>query len=154
METVQQSISLNTSKTGAWEALADFGNAHKYFKGIVNSYLTSEAEAGVGTVRHCDLPTMMGMKQYIDEEITDWKDGEEFTYIVTNTAAPIKNGVATWRVSGDGRQSTIFVDIKYQPKGILGLMMKRMLRKEFNRQIAVGLQDIKNLLEARQIAAV
>ena len=88
METVKQSISLNTSKHDAWAALADFGNAHKYFKGIVNSYLTSDVEVGVGVIRHCDLPSMMGMKQFIDEEITDWKEGEEFTYVVTSTAAP------------------------------------------------------------------
>ena len=70
METVKQSIVLNTSKHQAWQVLADFGNAHKYFKGIVNSYLTSETESGIGTIRHCDLPSMMGMKQFIDEEIS------------------------------------------------------------------------------------
>ncbi len=153
METVKQSIALNTSKHEAWRVLADFGNADKYFKGIVNSYLTSETKTGIGTIRHCDLPSMMGMKQFIDEEITDWKDGEEFTYVVTKTAAPIKNGTATWRVRGDGRQSTIFVDIRYQPKGLMGYMMKSKLNKEFNKQIATGLQDIKDLLEVQQQSA-
>lgn len=150
METVKHSILINTSINDAWAAVADFGNAHKYFKGIVNSYLTSEAATGVGTVRHCDLPSMMGMKQFIDEEITDWKEGEEFTYVVTKTAAPIRDGIATWRVSGDAKQSTIHVDIRYQPKGIMGFILKGKLRKEFNKQIAAGLEDIKALLEARE----
>ena len=150
METVEQSVTLNASRQEAWAVLADFGNPHKYFNGIIDAYLTSKIETGVGTVRHCELPKMMGMKQYIDEEITDWRDGEGFTYIVTETAAPIKDGVATWRVSGDGNQATISVHIKYRPKGILGRVMKSMLNKEFNKQIAVGLKDIKRLLENQQ----
>ncbi|OUR79162.1 hypothetical protein A9Q83_04800 [Alphaproteobacteria bacterium 46_93_T64] len=154
MDTVIQSVTLNTSKEEAWKVLADFGNAHKYFKGIQNAYLMTEQQSGVGTIRHCDLPSMMGMKQFIDEEITDWVEGEEFTYIVTNTAAPIKDGIARWRVEGDALHATIHVDIRYQAKGLMGHMMRSMLRKEFNKQIAVGLNDIKELLESRgKIAA-
>jgi len=154
METVIQSVTLNTSKKEAWKVLADFGNAHKYFNGIENAYLMTDQQTGVGTVRHCDLPSMMGMKQYIDEEITDWVEGEEFTYVVTNTAAPIKDGIAKWRVEGDETQSTIHVDIRYQPKGLMGLMMRGKLQKEFNKQIQAGLNDIKVLLEnAGKLAA-
>ena len=150
METVIQSVTLNTSKKEAWKVLADFGNAHKYFEGIENAYLMTEQQTGVGTIRHCDLPSMMGMKQFIDEEITDWLEGEEFTYIVTNTAAPIKDGIARWRVEGDDIQSTIHVDIRYQPKGLLGYLMKGKLQTEFNKQIQAGLNDIKILLESRR----
>lgn len=150
MDSVIQSVELNVSKSEAWGALADFGNAHKYFKSIKNAYLMSTIEQGVGTVRHCDLPSMMGMKQFIDEEITEWTEGQGFTYIVTATAAPIKEGIATWQVSGDDQHSTIHVDIKYKPKGIMGFMMQGMLRKEFNKQIQVGLDDIKQLLEQKK----
>lgn len=153
MQTVNQIISLNVSKQEAWAVLADFGNAHKYFNGITNSHLIGKVKTGVGTTRHCDLPPMMGMKQYIDEEITDWQEGQEFTYIVTNTAAPIKNGLAKWCVDGDENKSTISVDITYQPKGIMGFLMKRMLQTEFNKQILAGLQDIKLMLEAKQKVA-
>ncbi|MBL4900729.1 MAG: SRPBCC family protein [Colwellia sp.] len=150
MKNVHQMIYLNTSKQEAWNVLADFGNAHKYFDGIIHSHLTGEASTGVGTSRHCELPPMMGMKQYIDEEITDWQEGNEFTYIVTNTAAPIKNGIARWSVEGDEQKSTILVEITYQPKGIIGFFMQKMLQTEFNKQIMAGLNDIKRKLEAKQ----
>ncbi len=154
METIDQAINLNVSKQEAWEVLADFGNAHKYFNGIVDAYLTSETKTGVGTIRHCDLPKMMGMKQYIDEEITHWQEGECFTYIVTKTAAPIKNGIATWTVKGDDNNATITVHIEFEPKGLMGLLMKNKLQTEFNKQIAGGLNDIKVLLEkGRKLAA-
>lgn len=153
METVDQTISLNASKQEAWVLLADFGNAHKYFNGITDSHLVGDIQTGVGTVRHCDLPSMMGMKQYIDEEITEWKEGEEFTYIVTKTAAPIKNGIAVWKVSGNEKTSKIKVVITYQPKGIMGFLMQAMLRKEFNRQIAEGLEDIRKMFEAKKASA-
>ena len=130
--------------------LADFGNPHKYFKGIVDARLTSGVSQGVGTSRHCDLQSMMGMKQFIDEEIIDWKEGEEFTYIVTKTAAPIKNGIAIWQVTGDRQQSEINVNIRYEPAGIMGQLMKGKLKKEFNKQIQVGLMDIKQLFETRR----
>jgi len=147
METVNHSISLSVSKQVAWDALADFGNPHRYFKGIVDAHLMTDVMSGVGMIRHCDLPKMMGMRQYIDEKITDWKEGEEFTYIVTETAAPIKNGIATWRVTGDENRSIVSVDIKYEPKGVMGYMMKRMLSKEFNKQISAGLRDMRAVLE-------
>ena len=147
METVNKSITLNVSKLDAWTVIAHFGNAHKYFKSIIHSRSINKLNAGVGAIRHCDLPSMMGMKQYIDEEITDWKEGEEFTYKVTSTAAPIKNGIARWLVCGDNNQSKITVDITYQPSGILGNLMKSKLSKEFNKQISEGLKDIKTWIE-------
>ncbi|SFC71354.1 hypothetical protein [Pseudoalteromonas denitrificans] len=62
METVNQIISLNASKQDAWNVLADFGNAHKYSKGITNSHLMNEVETDVGTTGYCDLPPVMSME--------------------------------------------------------------------------------------------
>lgn len=149
METINLSVNINASKQAAWDLLADYGNPHKYVKGIVDAHITSTASTGIGAVRHCDLPSMMGMKQYIVEKITHWKEGESYSYVITDTAAPIKDCDVTWTVTGDAQQSTIAVNITYRTKGVMGFLMKGMLRKEFPRQLTAGLDDMKVLLEAK-----
>lgn len=147
MDIISQSIDINAAKSAVWDVLADFGHPHRYVSGLVDSHLLSNAETGVGAIRHCELPKSMGMRQYIDEEITDWKEGEEYTYKVTDTTAPIRQAKATWKLTGNEKMARIEVKITYQVKGIMGHIMRGKMRKEFNNQIVVGLNDIRRHLE-------
>ena len=149
MERLKLSININAPTHAAWALLADYSHPHKYVKGIVDAHLKTDHATGIGAVRHCDLPSMMGMRQYIVEEITEWVEGEKLAYRVTDTAAPIKDGYATWTVSGDEHTSTITFEVAYRPKGLMGRIMKGMLKKEFTRQLTTGLGDMKAFLEAQ-----
>ncbi len=108
-EKIDVSVTIEASKDAAWALLADYGNPHKYVGGIVDAYLTTEQTSGVGMTRHCTLPRMMMMKQYIVEEISAWDEGKSFAYIVTDTTAPITDGILEWSVDGDDRRSVIKV---------------------------------------------
>lgn len=143
----QASIAVNAPKQSAWLLLADYGGVEKYAEGVLNSYLTTERDSGIGCTRHCELPKIMMMNQYIVEEIIDWIDGESFTYAVTDTNSPIKDGKVRWWVTGDDQQSKVNVDVSYQPKGVMGALMKPVLKRVFPRQIDRALHDIKSYLE-------
>lgn len=142
-------IDVDAPKSAAWELLADFGRPHKYVSGIIDAHLTSTRSTGVGAVRHCDLPPMMMMKQYIVEEITQWDEGETLTYEITDTSSPLKNAHAVWRVTGDETGCRISFKAVYTPSGIMGWVMSGsgLLRREFKKQLCAGLADMKRILE-------
>lgn len=147
-------ITINAPKQATWEVISDYGNISKYIHGVVSSHITTEKEKGVGSTRHCDFPNMMMMKQYIVEEITDWKEGESFSYKVLKSTAPVMGGNVDWWISGDDTQSTIHVKIRYQTKGLMGRLMANMVRNQFAEQLNQGLVDIKEHLEKEhQMAA-
>jgi hypothetical protein len=147
--TVSVHTHIGAPKSAAWELLADFGRPHKYVSGVLDAHLTSTKSTGVGTVRHCDLPPMMMMKQYIVEEVTHWDEGESFTYKITDASAPVKNCHVDWRVTGDETSCRISTKVVYTPSGVMGWMMSGMLRHVFNKQLRAGLDDIKRALEAK-----
>ena len=128
-ERIDISVSVEAPKEAAWALLADYGNPHKYVGGIVDAYLTTERTSGVGMTRHCTLPRMMMMKQHIVEEISAWDEGKSFAYIVTDTTAPITDGILEWSVDGDDRRSVIKVRGSYRPKGLMGREPHIMLKQ-------------------------
>ncbi len=147
-EMIDVSVAIAAPKEAAWAVLADYGNVHAYVRGIRDAYLTTEQASGVGMTRYCALPRMMMMKQYIVEEISAWDEGKSFTYVVTDTTAPIADGSLEWSVDGDDRRCVIRARGTYRPKGLMGRLMLPMLRKQFASQMKAGLADIKRHLEA------
>ncbi len=69
-------------------------------------------------------------------------------YIITDTTAPITDGIVEWSVDGDDRRSVIKARVSYRPKGLLGRLMLPMVRKQFASQMKAGLADMKRHLEA------
>ncbi len=147
-ERIDVSVSVEAPKEAAWALLADYGNPHHYVSGIVSAHLTTEQASGVGTTRYCELPRLMMMKQYIVEEISAWDEGKSFTYIITDTTAPIADASVEWSVDGDDKRSVIRARVLYRPKGLMGRLMLPILRKQFANQMKTGLADIKRHLEA------
>ena len=146
-DSFEKSVDLAVPRSVAWAMLADYGNPHHYAPSIVDAHVTNDIATGVGAVRHCDLPRMMGMKQHIVEEIDVWEEGVALGYVITDASAPIQNGRADWRVEGDASSSRIVVRITYEPKGLMGTMMAGMMKKEFRTQMDESLAQIKSSLE-------
>ncbi len=141
-------IGIDASRTKAWELLADFGNPHKYVNGVLDTRMVSAAPNGVGAVRHCDLEPMMTIPQHIVEEIIEWNEGDSYTYIVTDTAAPITDGQVKWSVSDSKKGCVIQAAVQYRPRyGLLGRMINPFLKAQFRKQLSQGLADMKRVLE-------
>ncbi len=142
-------IEIDAPKAKAWELLADFGNPHKYVNGILGTRLVTAAPNGLGAVRHCDLPPMMRMRQYIVEEIIEWNEGDSFTYIVNDTTAPITDGRVQWSVSDSTKGCVIRATVQYRPRyGLLGQLINPFLKTQFRKQMSEGLADMQRILEA------
>ena len=147
MSLISEHIKLDAPVEESWAALADYGRPHHYFATIVDAHIIGNRERGTGAVRHCDLPGRGN--NYIVEEITDWNEGSSFTYIVTDTNAPITDASVTWSVERAGTGSVVGVEIRYEPRfGIAGkLMDSAVLKRQFRASIVQGLASLKSELE-------
>ncbi len=141
-------IGIDAPRVKAWELLADFGSPHKYVNGVLDTRMKTVAPSGVGAVRHCDLQPMMRMRQYIVEEIIEWNEGDSYTYVVTDTAAPITDSQVRWSVSDSRTGCVIRVAVQYRPRfGLVGQLINPFLKVQFRKQLSQGLADMKRALE-------
>ena len=125
MRVVRVSRQIDASRTKVWAVLADFPNIADWNRGVNRSYSTSDATAGVGTKRHCDLAPMGAL----EETVTGW-DEEQRLEIKIDSAAklPIAHGLATFNLSSADAATDVFVEYRYEPKfGFLGQLMGRLI---------------------------
>ncbi len=126
---IEVKIETKASKQAAWSLLADYGNIHKYTSGVVASRLTTTEKQGLGATRRCDLPGKPG-SNYVVEKIVEWRDGDSFAFVITDTNAPIKDAKVRWTVQERGSKSDLIVQAQYRTKlGILGAVMNMLIIK-------------------------
>ena len=148
---IEVKIETKASKQAVWALLADYGNIHKYTSGVVASHLTTPGKQGLGMTRRCDLPGKPG-SNYVVEKIVEWRDGDSFAFVITDTNAPIKDAKVRWTAREHGNKSEIIVQARYRPKlGILGALMNVLIIKgQLGKNLAAILNDMKIVLEKRE----
>ncbi len=144
MSTITDTIRINAPKDKVWEILADFGAIINYNPGISNSYSTSEANQGVGAMRHCDLLPMGS----IEERIIEWNEGSDYLvdiYQFNGPVPPVKNAKARLSVEADGEQTIAHMSLRYEMKlGFIGNAMKSlMLDAQYQKAVTGILQGLK-----------
>jgi uncharacterized protein YndB with AHSA1/START domain len=125
MRIVRVSRQIDASRTKVWAVLADFPNIARWNRGVTRSYATSDATAGVGAKRHCDLAPLGAL----EETVTGW-DEEQHLEIKIDSAAklPIAHGLATFTLSSADAATDVFVEYSYEPKfGFLGQLMGHLI---------------------------
>ena len=154
MSNFSEQIAIDVPSEQVWAALADYGRPHDYFTQILDAHILGEQEQGIGAVRHCDLPGRGN--NYIVEEITEWNEGTSFTYVVTDTNAPITDSSVTWSVEPNGSGSIVRAEIHYEPKfGAAGWLMDvAFMNRQFRSGIANGLKSLKTELEGARVGAL
>lgn len=132
MPTIRVTQNTKASTQACWDLMADFGNIDFFNPNLSKSYLLSDDEQiGVGTQRQCDLSDG---KNYIREEIVEWKPGEYYVINIYEGTMPIDNPVTKLGVipSSNGG-SRVYMEFSYTPRfGLVGklmnvLMLKRMM---------------------------
>ncbi len=86
MKSIEVTQVLNAAKEKVWNALFnDYGDIHLHNLGIVKSHNLNDATKGaLGCSRHCEFVD----GNFIDEEITQVKENENFTVTVKNSSYP------------------------------------------------------------------
>ena len=142
MRVVRVSRQIDASRTKVWAVLADFPNIARWNRGVNRSYATSDATAGVGAKRHCDLAPVGAL----EETVTGW-DEEQRLEIKIDSAAklPIAHGLATFTLSSADAATDVLVEYSYEPKfGFLGQLMGRlMLDSQLTKGFTGFLKDLE-----------
>ncbi len=106
MKSIEVTQVLNATKEKVWNALFnDYGDIHLHNPGIIKSHNLNDATKGaLGCSRHCEFEGGM----FIDEEITEVNENENFTVKVTNSSYPpaIKEWFSIYQINALGDDKT------------------------------------------------
>jgi len=97
MRVVKVKRQIGASPDKVWAVLADFPNIAEWNSGANRSYATSDATAGVGAKRHCDLAPMGAL----EETVTGWDEEKRMEINIDSAARlPIAHGLAAFTLGG------------------------------------------------------
>ena len=144
--TMHHEVHISVSKQSTWSAIADdFGEVYKYSPNITHSRLIGKTRNAVGMTRRCDFPG----NQYIVEKITTWNEGASFTFNATEISLPMKMFRSRWTLEGDDSHSVLRVETAWEPKGLLGNLMRPLMKRRLTRGLGQALDDMRKELEKR-----
>jgi ribosome-associated toxin RatA of RatAB toxin-antitoxin module len=125
---VSASSIIDMPRSAAWDKLRDISRAHHYVPGIVRTEVVSKQPEGVGASRY----VYRSEKSYIQETVTEWRDGEGFRIRLhrgENPAPPFREAWFDYQLNDHGtRQTRLTTRMGYEmPWGALGRFLgKRM----------------------------
>lgn len=132
MSKVIVSKRVNASVEDVWRSWDDFGNIYKYNPNLKASRLLSSADTPtrVGTLRQCD---MADGKNWVREEIIDYKPGESMKIDVYDGSLPLKCMTGTIEVEKISEQrSRVRFTADFVPKfGIIGKLLAPLMKRQF-----------------------
>ncbi len=145
MATFSEQISIQADKKHVWDVLADIGSIYRWNPGVVDSRLTTAGPVGLGSGRRCEL----GGKNYLDETVTEWKQGENLTMRIIGTNLPIKTADIRFTLDQRDTQTLVTVSPTYVLKfGVLGKLMDAMfVHSQYRKGMTSLLKGLKHYVE-------
>ena len=140
--TVKKSIIIKASKQKVWRKISNIVGLPSWLIDVKKTIYLSKKKRGVGAIREITFND----GNTIEEHITDWKNGEYFTYVATE-GLPLRAYVATISIQA---KSTNSVQLTWQSY----INSKKMTENEFLEFLVfmgtfyeTSLTNLKNSLE-------
>ncbi len=136
-------VVINKSVDSVWEIVGNqFGNAHIWASLLRHS----EGNGKNITEKVCDSRTcdIKGMGR-IHEKILEFSpDNYTLSYEVSE-GFPffVKHGVNRWRLVPEGEQTLFFMNAEIEFKGLIGMMMKPMMKMQMSSIMKKTAEDLK-----------
>ncbi len=147
---VNAAIVINSPSSELWTVLKDFGNVSNWAPSVTKSYYLDSTTSGVGTGRHCDIQGFGS----IEETITEWNEGQGFTYSVT-PLGPLDTSHSSWTISEiDKQTSKLEVILSYDIRfGLFGkllhaIIMRKKLEKALPETVLATKKYVESLHQA------
>ena len=138
-------VTINAPIKEAWHVLADFNNVYTWAPGVSESHGLGSKEQQIGAARYCKLADF----GTIDEVVTQWQEGQGFTYTVS-ALGPLNNAISRWvLVEVDAQTSRLEAELAYDIRfGLFGKMMHRLvMRKKLEVSLPQTLEAFKKRIE-------
>ena len=144
---VRTDITINTPIDTVWDALKDFGNVSEWAPSVTKSHYLNSKRNSVGTARHCDIKGFGSIQEYI----TDWQEGEGFSYSVTPLGPLDASNSSWWLTRIDDRRTKLEVVLSYDIRfGLFGkILHKLVMRKKLEQSLPETLSATKAHVEGR-----
>jgi carbon monoxide dehydrogenase subunit G len=145
--TVGATITIDARPEVVWPVIADLGDIQAFHPGVRRSAYISDSKEGVGAARVCEF----GGGRSVEEHAIEWEEGRSFTLELKNGRGmpPFKRAVATMSVRPDGDRTQVDMELRYTLRfGLIGKLMDRMVRPQFERMLPAVLGGLKKQLEA------
>jgi ligand-binding SRPBCC domain-containing protein len=147
MRTLLQSVTIHAPLENVWATLADFGDVAAWAPYMRVSHLLGDQGKGVGTRRA--MQHELGFR--FEERVTEWVEGEGFTFDVLKAPWPMKDVTESWRIQTDGDGVIVTTRVVYGMKlGPLGrLLDSGMVQFIVQREMRSGVLGLKAHVEHR-----
>jgi len=142
-------ISINAPKDEVWTVLEDFNDVYLWAPGVSKSHALGDKRQEVGAARYCKLVDF----GEIDEVITEWNQGEGFTYTVS-ALGPLNNAVSRWKLTKVNAHTTqLEVELAYDIRfGLFGKVMHTLvMQKKLHTSLPQTLEDLKQRVETGKL---
>jgi uncharacterized protein YndB with AHSA1/START domain len=133
---VHATTTIDAPPERVWAVLADLGTISRWNPGVLSSRGTSEARAGEGATRHCELPR----GRYLDERAVEWREGQSFRIKIVASNLPLKSSSIRFAIAPAGEGTRVTVEPQYVLSG--GLLGRLLDRIAVRRMYARGFRDL------------
>ena len=141
MRELREQIAIAKSMQNVWGLLADFGGVSEWAPYMKTSHLIGDIDLGVGMRR--GMRHAWGFR--FEETVTQWQDGQGFSFDVFRAPFPMKDVKESWVVSQDNGLSVVATRVTYDMKlGPVGKAIDWLLvRFIVRREMRAGLRGLK-----------
>jgi ligand-binding SRPBCC domain-containing protein len=145
MRVLSEKVDIEAPIATVWEVLADFGGVADWAPYMKTCRLIGEQTSGVGMRR--GMRHAWGFR--FEERVTDWTDGQGFSFDVLRAPFPMTQVRESWVITGGNGETRVVTQVNYEmqlgPAGKLldWLMVQYIVRREMR----TGLLGLKRYIE-------
>jgi len=141
MRELREQIAIAKPMQPVWSLLADFGGVSEWAPYMKTSHLIGDIDSSVGMRR--GMRHAWGFR--FEETVTEWQDGQGFSFDVFRAPFPMKDVKESWMVSRDNGLSVVSTRVTYGMKlGPVGKAIDWLLvRFIVRREMRAGLRGLK-----------
>ena len=145
MRVMTEQVAILAPHQAVWATLGDFGGVCHWAPYMRKSALVGAQQTGVGTSR--TMRHAWGFN--FEETVTEWADGEGFSFDVHRAPFPMKDVHENWGTVRENGMSTVTTQVNYNMHlGILGRWLDWILvRFVVRREMREGLRGLKQYVE-------
>jgi uncharacterized protein YndB with AHSA1/START domain len=134
MRSITATTTIDAPRSAVWAVLTDFANVADWNSGVIKSYMTSEANSGLGAQRHCDLAPA----GEAEETIRKWEPETTLVVSIDSTKAmPFESALETFTLEDNGGSTSLTMDFEYTPiDESMGPQLDEPLTVGFNSALA------------------
>lgn len=141
MRELRESVKISRPHQAVWDLLADFGGVASWAPYMKSSRLIGDVRSGTGMRR--SMRHAWGFR--FEESVTDWTEGEGFSFDVFRAPFPMRDVKESWRIEHENGLSTVSTRVTYNMYlGPLGKAIDwALVRFIVKREMRAGLRGLK-----------